>query len=31
MHDRRWQYKVETVKPGAFSSTEKQEEIIQTG
>jgi hypothetical protein len=29
MHDRRWEYKVETVKPSLFSSAEKQEELVQ--
>lgn len=29
MHEKRWQYKVETLKPGMFSSGEKQEEFIQ--
>ncbi len=29
MHDRKWQYKVETIKPSAFSKAEKQDEIIQ--
>lgn len=29
MYDRKWQYKVETVKPNVFAGTEKQEALIQ--
>lgn len=29
MHDRKWQYKVETVKISAFSKTENQDAQIQ--
>ena len=29
MHDRKWQYRVESVKTGAFSSPQKNDEIIQ--
>ncbi len=29
MYDRKWQYKVHTVKTGAFSSLEKNDAMIQ--
>ena len=29
MHDRKWQFKVMTVKVGAFKSQEKNDELIQ--
>lgn len=30
MHDRRWEYKVETVKPGMFSSGENKRNLFKT-
>ena len=29
MQDKKWTYKVETIKVGAFKSTEKQDALIQ--
>jgi len=29
MYDRKWQYKVETVKPNMFSGQDKQDQFVQ--